>query len=121
MKLKNANLKSEMEFANRMMDGEVFYLDGWKCAFCAPGSRFMMESPNRCMSRSLGLESYKDMQIEAKWDDDIKEPILCWVSSESGDDRVMAVFIIEKQGEFYIESDDTLWRYATPVTMSDLV
>ena len=119
LKLVDANLKSEKEFANRMMDGEVFYYKGFSHRFF--NGYFSRVKLDERLILPIDFGRYKEMLIEAKWDDDIKKPILCWVSDISGNEKNFAALIIGKCGEgYYFEADGARWKYATPVTAEDL-
>lgn len=121
MKLVDAKLKSAKEFATRMIDGEVFYFDGCKYAYCISESCFYRESLNDQLDAGyINLEAYKEMQIEAKWYDDIKKPILCWISHHSKNKKTEAQFIEEKVEGGYMTTSGIRYKYVTPVTAEDL-
>ena len=119
MKLVDAKLSSAKEFANRMMDGEIFYREGWSYLYYC--GEFLREHPQEFDTCPINLEKYGEMQVKAKWDENIEKPILCWVSDISGNEKDFAALIVEKCGGYYHIADGARWKYATPVTMSDLV
>lgn len=119
MKLVNANLKSAKEFANRMMDGEVFYFNDWEYAYYPHEGGFYKHLPSHKMHVHVCLCLYEDIQIEAKWYEDIEKPVICWVSDNSREERDCVDLIIAKvKGGYY--TGGTYWKYATPVTADDL-
>lgn len=127
MKLVDANLSSAKEFANRMMDGEVFYFTGRKCAYSPYEGRFYMKATgNSTDLLPLSLKAYTEMQIEAKWDDGIKEPVICWVRNIRGDERACSItekrvaLITSEMNGCYFDSDGAAWNCVTPITADDL-
>ena len=90
MKFKPAGIKTVREAIERLMNGGVFYSPEG-CAIIyddvsveCGGDRY---SPFkiRCDGRSESVnylwERVSDWQIEHKWEDDIGDGVLCWVSS----------------------------------------
>ena len=90
MNLKPAGIKTIREAIERLMNWEVFYsLEGYKIIYddgntlcdedlCSP---FKVIKDDGWSEPINGLwEKVSDWQIERKWEDNIGDGVLCWVS-----------------------------------------
>jgi len=55
-----------------------------------------------------------------EWYENIKEPILCWVSDIDKSIKERAVYILMYDGEHFLTKDRIPWKYATRVSTADL-
>jgi hypothetical protein len=117
--LVNANIKSKKELAQRLIDGEVFYIDGNQILFCENTGtdpfRFNNESLYSCWN------AYERFQKEVNWWDNIpEEGVLCWVSDTNKNLKSNPSIVKRKDfGGNFITTNGTPWFYATPVQPED--
>ena len=88
--LKPAGIKTIREAIERLLDGEVFYSpDGCEIRYddsniaCGSGrvNPFIIIEPDgSCEPINLLWKRVSSWQIEYKWEDDIGDGVLCWVS-----------------------------------------
>ena len=127
----NAGLKSPAELAQRLQDGEVFWIDGDEIHF--EGSQ---ACPFRYESEDLrgAWTDYADMEIEREvewWERaSLENPVLCWAWDGHHDCRYPAL-ICERddKGNFLQTKLDASaqtmegyykWDQATPMTEEEL-
>jgi len=134
MNLKPAGIKTVREAIERLMDGEVFYSpEGWKIIYddvnveCDTGrsSPFKLIYDIGWSEPINGLwEKVSDWQIERKWEDDIGDGVLCWVSDNNctpdKSDFLRIITAYDKEREYPYESEDEAYRFATTLTLEEV-
>ena len=132
MKLKPAGIKTIREAIERLMNGEVFYpTEGWKIIYddgnveCGTGrsSPFKIRCDGRSESVNYLWERVSDWQIEHKWEDDIGDGVLCWVSdydrTPGKNDYLRLITAYEKSGDYPYRSMEMGYEFATPLTLEE--
>ncbi len=118
---KNAKIQSKKELATRLMNGEVFWIDGKKIFF--DGGE--LDSPFRCGRMALDdyWDNFKDMEIENLWFNNIpKQGVICRVSDIQGginDEQetgsIDTITSYTSGASLPFQSNWFKWRYAEPV------
>ena len=134
MNLKPAGIKTVREAIERLMNGEIFYSpEGWEIVYdevnieCS-GDRygpFKVRGNGRSKAVNYLWEKVSDWQIECKWEDDIGDGVLCWVSNFAivpGNGNRLRLIVKYYAGEHYpYETDEQCWyKYAIPLTSEEL-
>ena len=93
MRFKQAGIKTVREAIERLMDGEVFYSpEGHKiiyddanveCSANAANPFKVVRSDTRAEPINLLWKKLSKWEIEYKWEDDIGDGVLCWVSDSN--------------------------------------
>lgn len=129
MKLVPANIKSKKDFAQRMLDGEVFYNTFGDKMYYDENSRttpfpfLFKDDGGEIQPLGAAWNSFDRVMVEIKWDENIpEEGVLCWVSDTSPNSRRYAEIIISKKEEegYSYWTDECGWTYATPVTKEEV-
>ena len=132
MNLKPAGLKTIREAIERLMNGEVFYsTEGWEIIY---DDGNMLCDTNQCSPFKLirndgwsepinGLWELLNWQIECKWEDDIGDGVLCWVSDY---DRIpdkhnylRLITAYDKGRDYPYRVKEVGYRFATPLTLKE--
>ena len=134
MKLIPAGIKKIREAIERLMNGEVFYSPDGSIKLiyddsnmsCGPGtvSPFrVVESDGSSEPINALWEKVADWQIEYKWQDDIGDGVLCWVSDSNHtpdeSDFLRIITAYAKGQEYPYESEDDVYRFATALTLEE--
>ena len=131
MRFKPAGIKTVREAIERLMNGEVFYTpEGYEIIYddvnvvCST-SDFnpfkVVRSDGRSEPINRLWKRVSDWRIECKWEDDIGDGVLCWVSDsnqipdESNFLRIITTY--SKGQEYPYESEGVAYRFATPLTL----
>ena len=120
----NAGIKSQIDLAQRLLDGEVFY-DSNETSIEI--DREGAGDPFKSVARCVGWNFFRGLTVkkEIEWYEDPDSfPCLCWVDhfdKNPRGDKHEADIIIGYEDRCYVpQRDGTPWRYATPVTDEEL-
>ena len=133
MKLKPAGIKTIREAIERLMNGEVFYsTEGWKIIYddgnveCGTGrsSPFKFIYDSDWSEPIDGLwEKVSNWQIEYKWENDIGDGVLCWVSDcnriPCKHDYLRLITAYDKSRDYPYRVKEVGYRFATPLTLEE--
>jgi len=134
MRLKPAGIKTVREAIERLMNGEVFYSPkGCKIIYddvntSCDSDRY---SPFKLIRDIVVYEpvnylweQVSDWQIEYKWEDDIGDGVLCWVSDGNRipckHDYLRFITAYDKNRDYPYRSKEAGYRFATPLTLEEV-
>ena len=133
MKFKPAGIKTVREAIERLMNGEVFYSpEGCEIIYddvsveCGGDrySPFKIRCDGRSESVNYLWERVSDWQIEHKWEDDIGDGVLCWVSDcnriPCKHDYLRLITVYDKNSDYPYRSKEVGYRFATPLTLEEV-
>lgn len=118
---KNAGIKSKKEAAQRLIDGEMFWFDGWKIHF--DDSEWV---PFRIDDDELYAtwSTFAEWETEIDWRENIGKGVLCWVWDRNKEEKIIRVItgFIEKRGsQQYITRNNIGFNYAEPMTEAEVM
>ena len=122
MKRKNANIKSKRELIERMLAGEVFWLDGKKIEFDESGSYSPFSIGSAALDASWGL--FTEMEKECPWHEDIPGcGVWCWVKDAESHKSVLRLITEYKKGHkrAFVMNANAIWEYAEPASQEDVI
>ena len=132
MKLKPAGIKTIREAIERLMNGEVFYsLGGYEIIYddvntlCDTNQRspFKVIRDDGQSEPINGLWEILNWQIECKWENDIGDGVLCWVSDcnriPCKYDYLSFITAYDKNSDYPYKSMEVGYRFATPLTLEE--
>ena len=132
MKLKPAGIKTIREAIERLMNGEVFYsLGGYEIIYddvntlCDTNQRspFKVIRDDGQSEPINGLWEILNWQIEHKWEDDIGDGVLCWVSDcnriPCKHDYLRLITAYDKSRDYPYRVKEVGYRFATPLTLEE--
>lgn len=133
MKFKPAGIKTIREAINRLMNGEVFYSpEGYEIIYddvntsCCLGQYNpfkIISGTDICEPVNYLWEQVADWQIEHKWEDDIGDGVLCWVSDcnriPCKHDYLRLITAYDKDRNYPYRSGEVGYRFATPLTLEE--
>ena len=132
MKLKPAGIKTVREAIERLMNGEIFYSPGgYEIIYddvsveCGPDmySPFKVRGNGRSEAVNYLWEKVSDWQIEHKWEDDIGDGVLCWVSDcnriPCKHDYLRLITAYDKSRDYPYRVKEVGYRFATPLTLEE--
>ena len=133
MNLKPAGVKTVREAIERLMDGEVFYsTEGCEIIYddvnTSCGLRLyspfkIISGTDMCEPVNYLWEQVADWQIEHKWENDIGDGVLCWVSdydrTPGKNDYLRLITAYEKSGDYPYRSMEMGYEFATPLTLEE--
>lgn len=123
MTLVNANIANVREAVQRLMDGEEFFINGWRLYF----DQSIYENPfrghNGLLVQSLtSFNNYAEWRRKAEWWEDIKKPIPCWVGDiEPLSWNIIALVKERMENGKYRDTCSNPWSYAKPLTQDDIL
>ena len=134
MKLKPAGIKTIREAIERLMNGEVFYSpEGHEIIYddvnveCSPihvNPFKVVRSDGRAEPINLLWEKLSDWKIEYKWENDIGDGVLCWVSDcnriPCKHDYLSFITVYDKNSDYPYRSKEVGYRFATPLTLEEV-
>ena len=133
MNLKPAGIKTVREAIERLMNGEVFYSTGGYdiiyddvntlCDTDQYSPFQIISGTDVCEPVNYLWEQVADWKIEYKWENDIGDGVLCWVSDSNRipcrHDYLRLVTAYDKSGEYPYRSREVGYRFATPLTLEE--
>lgn len=116
---KNAGIKSMKEAAQRLINGEVFYIRECKLYFDV--SKI---PPFRVGSDSiLNLwRDFEEWQIKSEWYEDLGEGVLCWAWDSGDEERSRTEIVVRYEAErvYKFGTERGCWfAYAEPITKEE--
>lgn len=118
MELVNAGIKSIAEARRRLYDGEEFYYGGLRLHYDELFI-FSGESPYRSDLDPIKYEwdLCEHWKKEDEWYNNINGKVLCWVSDRTEKPTIATgtVYIVDFDGDRFIDEEGDRWKYATPV------
>ena len=133
MNLKPAGIKTVREAIERLMNGEVFYSTedceiiyddvNTSCGLRLYSPFKIISGTDICEPVNYLWEQVADWKIEYKWENDIGDGVLCWVSDSNRipcrHDYLRLVTAYDKSGEYPYRSREVGYRFATPLTLEE--
>lgn len=124
---KNAGIKSTKEAAQRLIDGEVFWCDGYELKF---DDQWL--NPFRTIYGLNNTEiddewsCFDAWQIEIDWRENIGKGVWCWVWGDEYENKFRAVvirYMPDKIHKYMIEtpSNFAAWKNAEPMTETEVM
>lgn len=137
MKFKPAGIKTIREAINRLMNGEVFYSpEGYedyeiiyddvsvKCGKDSYNPFKVLRGNGRSEPVNYLWEKVSDWQTKCKWEDDIGDGVLCWVSDSNRTpckhDYLRFITAHNKSEDYPYRSKEAGYRFATPLTLEEV-
>ena len=132
MKFKPAGIKTVREAIERLMNGEIFYSPGgYEIIYddvntlCDTDQRspFKVIRDDGQSEPINGLWEILNWQIECKWENDIGDGVLCWVSDcnriPCKYDYLSFITAYDKNSDYPYRSKEVGYRFATPLTLEE--
>ena len=133
MNLKPSGIKTVREAIERLMNGEVFYSTGGyeiiyddvntSCGLRLYSPFKIISGTDICEPVNYLWEQVADWQIEYKWEDNIGDGVLCWVSDFNRipcrHDFLRLITAYDKNSDYPYRSKEVGYRFATPLTLEE--